>query len=165
MSGRKHPGLTVNLVNAGFVAGTTSTYTTTATTSGVIGGKFCTQLTAQTNTASPTTDGSTGAAFVALSPNKATVLVWGINAAGTIKCAQGSIEDTDVGVTTTVGAFRSPPQFPALPDDFCPMAYQLCRTAPSAATWTPGTSSWTASGVTCGAMVNVSALPDRPQTA
>lgn len=162
---RKPFGLTMNLVSAGFVAGTTSTYTTTVTTAACINGKFVTTLAAQTNTASPTTDAATGAAFVALSPNKATVLVWGTNAAGAIKLCQGSIEDTDVGVTTTVGAFRSAPQFPNLPDDFVPMAYQLCRTAPSAATWTPGTSNWTASGVTCSVMQNVTVLPDRPQTA
>lgn len=156
-------GLTLNLVSAAFVAGTTSTYTTTVTTTACIGGKFVTTLAAQTNTASPTTDAQTGAAFVALTPNKATVLVWGTNAAGAIKVCQGSIEDTEVGVTTTVGAFRNPPQFPTLPDDFVAMAYQLCRTAPSAATWTPCTSSWTASGVTCSVMQNVTCLPDRPQ--
>jgi hypothetical protein len=160
---RRFFGLTHSHINAGFVAGTTSTYTTTASTNAVIGGKFCTVLTAQTNTASPTTDAATGAAFLPLTPNKATVLVWGINAAGAIKVCQGSIEDTEVGITTTVGAFRNPPQWPSLPDDFVPMAYQLCRTAPSAATWTPCTSSWTASGVTCTAMVNVAQLPDRPQ--
>lgn len=158
-------GLTQNMVSAAFVLGTTSTYTTTVTTECVINGKFGTTLGAQTNTASPTTDAATGAAFVPLTPNKATVLVWGVNAAGAIKLCQGSIEDTDVGVTTTVGAFRNPPQFPLLPDDFCPIAYNLVRTAPSASTFTPGTSSWTASGVTCSTAKNISVLPDRPQTA
>lgn len=155
--------LTCNFVNAGFVAGTTSTYTTTATTVASIGGRFVTTLAAQTNTASPTTDAATGSAFLPLTPNKATVLVWGTNAAGAIKVCQGSIEPTETGVTTTVGAFINAPQFPALPDDFVPMAYQLCRTAPSASTWTPCTSSWAATGVTCGAMVNVTTLPDRPR--
>lgn len=62
--------LTFNHVNAGLVAGTTSSYTTTATTVCSIRGKFATGLTAQTNTASPTTDATTGAAFVALSAIK-----------------------------------------------------------------------------------------------
>ena len=98
-------GMTVNQVNAGFVLGTTSTYTTTATTVAVIGGLFGTGLAAQTNTASPTTDATTGAAFVPLTANQATVLVWGVNAAGAIKLAQGGIVPTETGVTTTAGAF------------------------------------------------------------
>lgn len=159
---RSFPGLTHNGINANFSLGTTSTYTTTVTTAGCIGGKCVTTLGAQTNTASPTTDAQTGAAFVALTPNKATVLVWGTNLAGAIKVCQGSIEDTEVGVTTTVGAFRNPPQFPTLPDDFMPLAYVLIRTAPSAATFTPCTSTWTASGITT-AVQNVLQLPDRPQ--
>lgn len=157
-------GMTFNHVNAGLVAGTTSTYTTTATTVCSFRGKFGTGLTAQTNTASPTTDAVTGAAFVALGDNQATVLVWGVNAAGAIQLAQGTIEDTAPGVTTTAGDFLKVPQFPSLPDDFCPIGYQLVRTAPSAAAFTPGTSSWTATGITCSTIQNVSVLPDRPQT-
>ena len=158
-------GMTFNHVNAGLVAGTTSTYTTTASTAVSINGKFATALTAQTNTASPTLDAFTGVAFLPLTPNKATVLVWGVNAAGAIKVAQGSIEDTAPGVTTTVGAFINAPDFPDLPDDFAPIGYQLVRTAPSAATFTPGSSSWTASGVTCSVIQNVATLPARPQIA
>lgn len=161
---RRLYGSTVNLVNAGLVAGTTSTYTTTATTSCVIGGKFATQLSAQTNTATPTTDANTGAAFRAQTDNTACCYVFGINAAGAIKVAQGPIESTDVGITTTAGAFRSPPQFPTLPDDFCAIGYIIVRTAPSAADFTFGTSSWTATGITAATAVNVFSLPDRPQT-
>lgn len=158
-------GFTFNHVNAGLVAGTTSTYTTTATTVCSIRGKFATGLTAQTNTASPTTDATTGAAFVALGDNQATVLVWGITAAGAIQLMQGSIENTEVGVTTTAGNFIVAPKFPAIPDTVCPIGYQLVRTAPSAAAFTPGTSSWTATGITCSVIQNVSTLPDRPQIA
>ncbi len=156
-------GATRNQANAGFVLGTTSTYTTTATTVAVIDGVFGTGLTAQTNTASPTTDAATGAAFIAMGDNKATVLVWGVTLAGAIALCQGSIEDTEVGVTTTAGAFIKAPQFPNLPDDFCPIAYNLVRTAPSASDFTPGTSSWTATGVTCSTAKNISVLPSRPR--
>ena len=154
---------TRNFTNAAFVAGTTSTYTTTVTTAGIINVKFITTLGAQTNTASPTTDATTGNAFVALQPNQCCALVWGTNLAGTIKLAQGPIIGTLTGVTTTVGGFLDVPQFPGLPDDFCPMAYTIVRTAPSAAAWTPGTSSWTASGVSASTFQNVSTLPARPQ--
>jgi hypothetical protein len=156
-------GATRNQSNCGFVLGTTSTYTTTATTTAVIDGVFGTGLTAQTNTASPTTDASTGAAFVALTDNQATVLVYGVTLAGAIALCQGSIEATEVGVTTTAGAFIKAPQFPALPDDFCPIAYGLVRTAPSAADFTPGTTSWTATGVTASTFKNISVLPARPR--
>jgi hypothetical protein len=157
-------GATINLANTGLTAGTTSTYTTTATSNAVVAGRFTTALTAQTNTASPTTDVNTGVAFRSLTPNQATVLVWGLTTAGAIRVAQGSIESTATGVTTTVGAFINAPQFPTLPDDFCPIGYTLVRTAPSASTWTAGSSSWAASGVSA-TFVNVSTLPERPATA
>jgi hypothetical protein len=51
-----------------------------------------------------------------------------------------------------------------LPDDFCPLAYVLVRAAPSASSWTFGSSSWTATGITT-AFVNINTLPDRPQIA
>lgn len=169
---RKLVGLTLNHVSAAFVLGTTSTYTTTVATSASIGGKFCTSLGAQTNTASPTTDAATGVVFPSLpagstdtSNGRATVVVAGINAAGAIKYCQGSIVKTAHGVTTTAGAFMDAPQFPALPDDFVPLAYFLVRNSPSAAAFTLGSTSWTASGITCSTPVNISTLPDRPQTA
>ena len=158
-------GLTINFVSAAMVAGTTSTYTTTVTTAGLVNGKFVTTLGAQTNTASPTTDANTGAAFTALSANKTCALVFGQTAAGAIKLVQGPIIDTYTGVTTTVGAFKDAPQFPPLPDDFLPLAYTLVRTAPDAAAWTPGTSSWTASGVSATTFKNIGVLPNRPQIA
>lgn len=156
-------GITVNLVSAAMIAGTTSTYTTTVTTAGLINGKFMTTLAAQTNTATPTTDATTGAAFVALAPNQTCCLVFGQNAAGAIKLSQGPIIATLTGVTTTVGALINDPQFPMLPNDFCPLAYTIVRTAPSASAWTPGTSNWTASGVSASTFQNVGQLPARPQ--
>jgi hypothetical protein len=154
--------ITFNHVNAGLVAGTTSTYTTTAATSCSINGVFATALSAQTNTASPTTDATTGVAFVPVLTNNACCLVWGVNAAGAIRLAQGPVTPTEAGVTTTVGAFLLAPQFPALPLDFCPIGYQLVRVSPTGATFTPGTTSWAASGITCSTIRNISCLPARP---
>lgn len=158
-------GLTINDNSCAMVAGTTSTYTTTVTTQGAINGKFVTTLGTQTNTASPTTDANTGAAFNALSPNKTCTLVFGQTAAGAIQLVQGPIIDTYTGVTTTVGAFKEAPQFPPLPDNFLPLAYTVVRTAPSAASWIPGTGSWTASGVSATTFQNVKVLPNRPAIA
>ena len=157
-------GLTMGTIKTGLIKGTTSTYTTTVTSAGMINGKYVTGLTAQTNTATPTTDATTGNAFIALTDNKATVLVVGHKADGTIQMSQGSIEDTTVGVTTTAGDFIRAPQFPSLPDDFMVLGYNLVRTAPSASDFTPGTSSWTATGITASEFVQCGVLPSRPQT-
>lgn len=158
-------GVTINLTNAGLAAGTTNTTLTTATTVHVIGGSFGTTLAAQSNTATtPTTDINTGAAFVAQAANEACVYVWGVNAAGAMKVAQGSIEATEVGITTTAGAFIVPPAFPPLPDDFCPIGYSVHRTSPTGSAFTFGTTQWAASGITS-TFKNVSTLPCRPQTA
>jgi hypothetical protein len=157
------PSITMNLASAAAVAGTTSTFTSTVTTVGVINGKFMTTLGAQTNAASPTTDANTGLAFNALAPNQTCALVFGQNAAGALKLVQGPIIACGIGITTTVGALINDPQFPGLPNDFCPLAYTVVRTAPSAAAWTPGTGSWTASGVSASTFQNVGQLPNRPQ--
>jgi hypothetical protein len=156
-------GITLNLASAAAVAGTTSTFTSTVTTNCVINGKFATTLAAQTNAASPTTDANTGLAFNALAPNQTCALVYGVNAAGALRLVQGQVIACGVGVTTTVGPLTSEPQFPALPNDFCPLAYTIVRTAPSAAAWVPGTGSWTASGVSASTFQNVAMLPARPQ--
>jgi hypothetical protein len=157
-------GLTLGLIKSGLIKGTNKSYTTSVTTNGMIGGKYVTVLTAQTNQAVPTTDASTGAAFVAQTDNTACVYVVGQNAAGSIAACQGSIVDTEVGITTTAGAFKVPPQFPTLPEDFMVLGYCLVRTAPSASNWTFGTDNWAATGVTTSEFVQCGVLPDRPVT-
>ncbi len=156
-------GTTRNYASAGLVAATTSTWTSTVTTNCAINGKFCTTLAPATAAASPTSDASTGLPFVPLQPNQACMLVFGQNAAGQIRLCQGPITPTSLGVTTTPGALILDPQFPALPNDFVALAYTIVRTAPSAAPWTPGTGSWTASGVVASTFQNISDLPNRPQ--
>jgi hypothetical protein len=159
------PSITINFVNAGMSAGTTSTYSTTTATVGVINGKFSTSLSPQTNTATPTTDANTGNAFNALQPNQTCALVLGITVAGVIQMVQGPIIANGIGVTTTVGSFINAPQFPDLPSNFQPLAYTIVQTAPSASAWTPGSSSWTASGVAATTFQNIAQLPARPQIA
>jgi hypothetical protein len=129
----------------------------------MINGKWVTGLTAQTNAAVPTTDALTGEAFTAQTDNTACVYVMGQNAAGTIQACQGTIVSTEVGVTTTAGAFILAPQFPGLPDDMIVFGYCVVRTAPSASNWTFGTDNWAATGVTTTEFVQCGVLPDRPQ--
>jgi hypothetical protein len=160
------PSTTLNLVSVAAVAGTTSTFTSTVTSNTVIRGLFVTtQLTAQTNAATPTTDWSTKLPFIPLTPNQCCAIVFGVDHLGTLRMSQGRPIACGIGVTTTVGSFLQAPQFPDLDNDFCPLAYTIVRTAPSAATWTPGAGSWTASGVSATTFQNVAMLPDRPQIA
>ena len=155
---------TVSHVKTGLTKGSTSTYTTTAATETSINGKWSTDLAIQTTTATPTTDARTGVAFVAQTDNTACCYVFGITAAGAIAVCQGDIEDTETGSGATAGAFKNNPPFPVLPDNFCPIGYLFVRTAPSASDFTFGTSSWTATGITASAVVEVDGtLPDRPQ--
>ena len=156
-------GLTMGTIKTGLIKGTTSTYTTTVSSAGMIDGKYVTAITAQTNTATPTTDASTGSAFRALGDNEATVIVIGQTLAGVIQMAQGQIVPTATGVTTTAGAFITAPDFPSLPDNFMVFGYALVRTAPSASAWTPGTGEWAATGVTTTEFVQCGVLPSRPQ--
>lgn len=157
--------LTLNLANAGAVAGTTNTFTTTAATSCAINGKFATALSVLTNSATtPTTDANTGVAFAAILPNTTAAVVFGVTAAGTLVAAQGTAVATETGVTTTVGNFIGAPPFPSIPDTMCPIAYTVIRAAPSlTAGFTLGTTSWAASGASCTTFKNVMCLPARPQ--
>lgn len=167
MNLRQIEGFTYNPVNVGAVAGTTTTFTSTVTSAHIIGGKFGTASGVLTNSATPTTDAVTGLAFPALAANQAVTLIFGFNAAGALKMAQGPIAPTSPGVGTVAGSFLpNGPVFPAVSavDDFCPVAYTVVRTSPTGSAFTAGTTSWTASGITALTFVNIAALPDRPQT-
>ena len=156
-------GLTAGLGRTGLVAGTTSTYTTTITSAGSINGEYVTGITAQTNTATPTTDCVTGVAFTALQPDFGTVIVFGQTLAGVIQMCRGSSERLQGGITTTPGTFNTAPQFPQPPDDFMVLGYCTVRLGPSAGAFTAGTTSWTATGTTTSTFRNNDVLPDRPR--
>tara|TARA_R110000803_G_scaffold5230_6_gene17355 strand:+ start:8486 stop:8962 length:477 start_codon:yes stop_codon:yes gene_type:complete len=148
-------GGTVSLANTSVIAGTTSTYTTGAASVHVIDGKFGTALAAQTNTASPTTDATTGTAFVALADDEACTLVFGVNLAGAIQLSQGAKTNIEPGTTTLLIT----PPFPSLPNDFCPIGYAIIKND-SGSAFTTGTTSWSAIDST---FVDVAMMPDRPQ--
>lgn len=158
-------GLTMSFASAVLSFPSTSTYTTTTSTAAQFKGAWGTPLTAQTAQATPTADAATGLAFPTLAANQATVVVLGVNKAGAIKMCQGSIVPTEVGVTTTAGAFILAPQFPIVPDDFAPLGYALVRTSPTGSAFTAGTTSWTASGITTSAVTQIGTMPERPQIA
>jgi hypothetical protein len=115
--------------------------------------------TAITDGATPTTDGNTSAAFDPVTPDKACIFVWGLNAAGTVSVYQGPLVDVD-GDTDLL---ESAAQFPSLPNNVCPFAYQLVQTTGAAAGWIMGTSNWNATGVTVTTR-NLLTLPQGPKS-
>ena len=157
--------LTLNHVNAGIVIGTTNTLTVTTAPVISIRGVFgTTTLSASSNQSiTPTTDAVTGVTFATILPNTCACLLLGLNAAGTMVGALGTAIPTETGVTTTVGAFINAPQFPAVPNDFCPIAYTIIRVAPSGTTgFIVGSTSWAATSMSCTTIKNISTLPARP---
>lgn len=153
--------LTICLGKATLAAGTTSTLSSTGTLAFAIRGKAYSHA-ALSNTATPTTDVNTGVAFVPVTPNTGAVIVIGFNAAGALKAAQGGLQALD-----TTGNFIVSPQFPAIPDDFCPIGYEVIKAGAtaSASGWVFGTSNQASvTGITY-TLVDVVTLPDRPQVA
>lgn len=113
-----------------------------------------------TDGTTPTTDGNTGAAFNALAANEGCAFVWCLSAATTptVSVMQGPV----TGLYAD-GEFKGgdAPQFPYIPDNKCPFAYQIVKNGSTGSAWTIGTSNWNATGIT-DLIVNVSTLPTRP---
>ena len=131
-------------------------YDTTVTINYVLNGKIATK-TAVTDGVTPTTD-YVSAAAITLTANKSRCVVWGLVSGGTVKAIAGDIVDWD-GT-----AYKVPPPFPVVPDDFVPFAYQIIKGGSTVSgTWTFGSSNWNATGITS-AIVNIAVLPNRPQT-
>lgn len=148
--------------------GAETLHDTTVTINFVIDGKIET-LTAITNGVTPTTDYVTGAAFPALvggasvanTPGNGCIVVWGVITGGTVKCVMGPHERLDMQ-----GKFVRAPQFPVVPKELVPFAYQVLKAGATASATAIifGTANWNATGFT-NAIVNVAYLPSRPQVA
>jgi len=155
------------------LSGAVATFTTTGATLYSIKGKAYSTA-AAAGAATGTTDANTGTTFV---PIPAGVAASGSNpgnaygsvfvfcykgdatAAAAIKIVQGPI----VPVDPVAGTFMVAPQFPVIPDGYCPFGYALIKGATNSAAFAFGTSLWNATGITVTA-VDVMTLPDRPQT-
>jgi hypothetical protein len=138
--------------------GANTTYATTQTIYYCIKGVFATAKTAVTGGTTPTTDGATGDA-ITLTANNGTVVVWGLNSAGTVSVYQGNTEPLDAA-----GNFTNAPQFPIVPDTICPFAYQVIKAgATTSGTWTFGSSNWNATGLSHSAK-DLCTMPPRPVT-
>ena len=150
--------ITACLGNATLVAGTTSTITNAAVAYSINGKVY--SKTAVSNGATPTTDAATGLPFVPVTPNKGCVFLIGYNAANVQLAVQGDLFDLD-----TSGNFRIAPNFGPVPNNFCPVGYEIVKAGATAAAggWIFGTSVQTPlTGMTY-AFVNIMTMPDRPQ--
>jgi len=152
-------GATLCTQEGGLAAGTTSTYTTATVVRGSIGGKFVTELAAQTNTATPTTQGD-GSAFTALAASEASVYVACLTAAGAIAVFQGGVEALDTG-----NAIVRAPAFPSIDlETYMPFGYVVILNGSTGSAWTFGASNWAATGVV-DTFTDITCLPSRPQSA
>lgn len=179
MDSQQFAPVTMALTKAGLAAGTTTTLTQTlaggATTNIIaIRGKMY-SVAALSNTATPTADYATGAAFLPVKASQGCVFLIGFNAAGTLKAIQGQV--TPLDTITVPGNFLTGPNFGALGpsgsangagggNDFCPIGYlviQAGSTANNTTGWTFGTNNMSSvTGITY-TFDDVCGLPDRPQ--
>lgn len=161
MDNLRQASLTGALGKATLAAGTTSTISSTGTLPFAIRGKAYSHA-ALSNTATPTTDANTGAAFLGVKKGYGSVFVYGFNAAGTLLCAQGEIVPLD---TSSTYAWKNKPQLPALPDDFCPIGALTIlagSTADATTGWIQGTSNQSAvTGITYAFTDFALGYPDR----
>ena len=151
---------TICLSKVTLAAGTTTTLSNTGTTVFAVKGKAYSKA-AMANAATPTTDGSTGAAFVRVGTNEGSIYIVGFDAAGAVSVSQGSVEALDVG-----GNFINAPLPPVIPDTVCPVGYLIIKAGSTAAAkatgWLFGTSnnsSVTGITYTFGDLVT---MPSRP---
>jgi hypothetical protein len=152
--------LSLTTTKAGLVAGTTTTYTTANITQYAIRGLAYSKA-AVTNGATPTTDATTGAAFVPVSANSGSVYVFAFDAAGALKVSQGGVTPLDVQ-----GNFIRAPQFPSVPNTATAFGYLVLKGGSTLASpWTFGSSNL--SGVTGATytFTDVMTLPARPVVA
>jgi len=139
--------------------GAETVHDTTVLLNFCINGKAYTKSGTNADQVTPTTDYNTGVAFTPLTASQGAAVVWAYNSSGAVKCMMGGVESLDAA-----GNFKVAPQFPNVPDDVCPFAYQILKAGATAGTIAFGTSDWNATGFT-NAIVNVLVLPNRPQVA
>ncbi len=144
------------------ISGAATTYTTNALTLPyAIRGKAYTKAQVSGGT-TPTTDSAPGVnngLTILLTAGFGRIVVWGVNAAGTVQVCAGPIVALD-----SANAFILASQFPSLPLDFCPCAYTLHKAGSTVVgTWQFGVSNWNATGMVHVVQDLALGMPDRPQ--
>ena len=148
-------GGNVTLVKAGLtgLSGAATTFSTNALTF-AIGAKVPAAKTF-TTAATPTTDASTGVAFKPLVANQVCVFLFGVDAGGNAKVAQGqAVPWTDTSANSTAVPF------PSLPDTVAPFGYAVIKAgSTTSGNWTFGSSNWNATGIVVDTPVDIIAPP------
>ena len=151
--------LTLATTIGGLAVGTTTTLTLANDVQYAIKGKGYKKA-AVSNTATPTTDASTGSAFNAIATNYAGVFAICLDSAGALKVVQGSIVPyNDAGEFTGAA-----PQLPNVPDTLCPIGYELVKVISTGSSWTFGSSNQASQTGITKVLVDCFTLPARPQT-
>ena len=163
------------LGDAAIAAGSTTTMTAGAVIDYMINGKAHTAP-AISAVQPNTVDSNTGVAMAGVPPGYGTVIVFGYNAAEStaMRMVQGEI--VKLAANTSAyhpGAFVDVPEWPAIPDDFCPVGYATVKVATdytAGATYVFGTSNTTATGAQNSAatahanlFTSICTLPNRSQ--
>lgn len=145
-----------NAVYANSGGANTNISTTNATTYTIGGVQY--NVAAITAAAAPTTDVRTGVAPVALLGAQACVFVIGLNAAGQLRFVQGPVVAFPVG--SAIGDVIM--STPAIPANFCPIAFQVIKNKNTAGTaaWTFGTSNFNAANISSETAVQLHTLPN-----
>lgn len=145
-----------NAVYANSGAGNTNISTTNATTF-TIGGRMF-NVAAIGAAAAPTTDVRTGVAPPAILGAQCAVVVIGLNASGALRFVQGPIASFPAGTPASEAVMS----LPTIPDNFCPIAYQVVKNKNTAGTaaWTFGTSNFNAANVSLETAVQLHTAPN-----
>src|SRR5881275_16089 len=121
MQSQQIVNLALCLANAGLtgLSGAATTFTTGKAFDYALGGKAFSKAAVAGGT-TPTVDAITGKA-ISLAPGKGTVVLWCVDATGTVKLVQGSVENVD----DYNNFYQAPPNFNVPGDDLCPFAYSV----------------------------------------
>jgi len=169
-------GVTFANADCGLVAGSGVTLTLGVVAHYCIDGKAYTQA-ATAGIAPSTTDLVTGVTLAGVPAGYGTVVVVGTTSgqSSTLRMVQGEITQLDTNASAYhPGVFLTPPEFPDLPNDFCPLGYVIVKVATdytAGAKYIFGSSNTTATGAqstaaTAHANTFVSlmgGIPTRPQ--
>lgn len=173
MNALQQSGLTLSMGDQALIAGTTTTLTLSTAKDYYVDGKAYTQATT-TNVQPNTTDLNTGATLEGIPAGFGAAIVIGTtsSASTTLRMVQGPLSELEADTAAyTPGAFKVNPQFPPIPNDFCPFGWVIVKVATdytSGASYVFGSSNTTATGAqnsaaTAHANTFTSGnLPDRP---
>lgn len=155
-------GATFHSVKAGLtgISGAATTYSTGTALYCAIRGKAYTLATVSGG-ATPTT-GAVSAAAITLTASQARHVVWALNTSSAVVVIEGPVVSLDANNAYVDG---QPPAFPDVDLSlYAPFAYTLHKASSSlSGTFTFGSSNWNTAGMTH-TVVDVLAMPDRPQT-